>query len=574
MEGNAGGTNIFTMKKIVELIFIALACATLSCFSACSSDEPDSPGTDNPGTIAPDKPVPDPTGTVTMRLRHDTKAELGNLIMTADCNFHCNYGQIACIGKVSGLGNVTAIPKSGWSKDMAIEIGKGYVYYDSYDDRFYRIYTVSWLNPASDPDALVGVEIKYQQPFSGVDEAITVEDTNIVFTGEGGNQTIKFTNSSIIPSTVTVNNNCDWCSAYKFSSLNNGIYDGINLYVQSTDNPYDEASTDVTIETLSGRKTTLKVTRMGRAPYIHFSDGKTELELDGYYNGGNNYAFEIYTNLDPESINITPSVDWIHIDNVSRYREFSRVYFSFEANNTAVEREGSIILTTPKDAQCKAIVTIKQNATSFAKVPQKVYFDKTQQYITIDLPAPGVDVESDAQWCQTSIDGYKLLIGVDATSTDRTTNLKLAEGSYNIEVIQSKYTVGDVYNENGVKGTVIKMDGANRLIRSDLLGQAKYSTETKATGANSGYNGESNFMKIKAIPKWEEYYPAFALCDALNVNGVTGWYMPAINEICWESSATDKIWSSTEYNIYNAFTSDRGYNGKLVTYSVYAIRHF
>lgn len=360
MEGNAGGTNIFTMKKIVELIFIALACATLSCFSACSSDEPDSPGTDNPGTIAPDKPVPDPTGTVTMRLRHDTKAELGNLIMTADCNFHCNYGQIACIGKVSGLGNVTAIPKSGWSKDMAIEIGKGYVYYDSYDDRFYRIYTVSWLNPASDPDALVGVEIKYQQPFSGVDEAITVEDTNIVFTGEGGNQTIKSTNSSIIPFTVTVNNNCDWCSAPKFSSLNNVIYDGINLYVRST-NDLDEKSTDVTITTLSGRKTVLKVTQMGRAPYMHFSDGGTELLRSYPYYGGPSY-FDIYSNLGPSTIDITPSVDWIYIGQVVYDTGRIDVYYAISENNTGAPREGSIILTSSIDTQCKATYTIKQNA--------------------------------------------------------------------------------------------------------------------------------------------------------------------------------------------------------------------
>lgn len=367
IEGNAGGTNIFTMKKLVELIFIAFACATLSCFSACSSDEPDSPGTDNPGTIAPDKPVPDPTGTVTMRLRHDTETELGGLIMTADCNFHCNYGQIACIGKVSGLGNVTAIPMSGWSKDIAIEIGKGYVYYyyDSYRYQFYRIYTVSWLNPASDPDALVGVEIKYQQPFSGVDEAITVEDSNIVFTEEGGVQIIKFTNSSIIPFTVSVDNNCKWCSVDPYYSLQYGKYNSVSLYVNST-NDLDEKSTDVTITTLSGRKTVLKVTQMGKAPYMHFYGGETELDPGVHpYQGIDNHSFVIYSNLGPATIDITPSADWISIGKV--VYDTGRIYvdYSISANNTAAEREGSIILTTPKDTQCKATYTIKQAANPY-----------------------------------------------------------------------------------------------------------------------------------------------------------------------------------------------------------------
>ena len=37
---------------------------------------------------------------------------------------------IASIGPVSGLGNITVIPLTGWSDNVAVTIGNGYVYYD------------------------------------------------------------------------------------------------------------------------------------------------------------------------------------------------------------------------------------------------------------------------------------------------------------------------------------------------------------------------------------------------------------------------------------------------------------
>lgn len=80
---------------------------------------------------------------------------------------------------------------------------------------------------------------------------------------------------------------------------------------------------------------------------------------------------------------------------------------------------------------------------------------------------------------------------------------------------------------------------------------------------------------IKRIPNWQEFYPAFYLCDQLNTNGVSGWYLPAINE----SSLINcyYIWTSTEissdYAIVLSRYEENIYKGN-ETYSVYAVHKF
>ena len=58
---------------------------------------------------------------------------------------------------------------------------------------------------------------------------------------------------------------------------------------------------------------------------------------------------------------------------------------------------------------------------------------------------------------------------------------------------------------------------------------------------------------IKKISGWKTLYPAFALCDALNVGGVTGWYLPAYSELKRIKMETGWYWSSTEDRAYTAY---------------------
>ena len=117
------------------------------------------------------------------------------------------------------------------------------------------------------------------------------------------------------------------------------------------------------------------------------------------------------------------------------------------------------------------------------------------------------------------------------------------------------------------------MDGETRLVRSEKLGTAAYSTESFSLGASDRDNGMLNMTKVKQLSSWKKYYPAFLLCDELNVNGITGWYLPAMNE----NIGKDLAWSSTEGSDDNAYyfygTTARSSNKSTVR-DVYAVHRF
>ena len=126
------------------------------------------------------------------------------------------------------------------------------------------------------------------------------------------------------------------------------------------------------------------------------------------------------------------------------------------------------------------------------------------------------------------------------------------------------YKVGDLYNENGLKGVVFEVSADGRsgkilhLEDGDMMLWCNNSTESKRKiGANNIYDGEINMAAVKQIAGWLEKYPVFAYCNKLG----EGWYIPAQAE--WESiyrnksliepQLTDKLaehwyFSSTESN--------------------------
>lgn len=191
-----------------------------------------------------------------------------------------------------------------------------------------------------------------------------------------------------------------------------------------------------------------------------------------------------------------------------------------------------------------------------------------------ELPTPSTD----AEWCTVSVNGKNLTIRVTATSNNRTATISFKNKSEKIKVTQSKYAVGDEYNENNITGTVVYMNNEQRLIAKEV-GKAVWATENVLTGANDKNDGMINTDKIKKIPNWQTLYPAFALCDDLNKNGVTGWYLPAQNELSKSARINGILWSSTESNTSNAWyynysVHNSGSLSKSASYSVYAFHKF
>lgn len=439
---------------------------TVQVFTSCGKDE----GPIKNNTINPDTEVPDPTGTIrlSMRDRDNGRTYIDNIYIETE-NFE--GAKFASIGAVKGLGNVFNIPTTGWAYEVAVIPGNGYVAYSN--DKFYRIYVVDYILNTS--NGIIGADVKYQEPFKGIDEEIQLETNSLTFPASGGTQTITFKNSEIIPFEVETDVP-EWCSIQKTSTYDESfLANGINITVKPN-NSINMTEGSVKITTLHGKSSTITIVRSGEEPI-----------------------------------------------------------FNVDINN--------------------------------------IGFDKNSNYRTVNISTTLDDweAESSEEWCKFSKNGNKLTIQVTATDIDRKAIISFKESDTKIAIHQSKYAEGEIYNEDGVSGRVGYIGDDMRFIYREISDNAQWSTEYVLTGADSETDGEYNMNIIKRIPSWQELYPAFYLCDELNTNGVTGWYLPALEELSKIHTGT-YIWSSTEYDQFNAYINSP--RDKKDTRYVYAIRKF
>lgn len=192
-------------------------------FSSCSKD--DDAENDNGGVVInPDKNIPDPKGTVTLNIMigddENKRVDIngfGTIQINSAYNF-VGYGSgysFVSLGKLKGLGNVTAIPQYGWNASVAVNPGEGYVarlvsggYYDdnySYSEsyRYARLYVVSEI--AGTSGGVIGYTIKCQAPFV---LAPKFTESSLEFDAdEDLTKELTFVN----PTNVTVKSHPDWC---------------------------------------------------------------------------------------------------------------------------------------------------------------------------------------------------------------------------------------------------------------------------------------------------------------------------------------------------------------------------
>lgn len=186
-------------------------------FSSCSKD--DDAENDNGGVVInPDKNIPDPKGTITMNMMvGDDKDksvsinDFGTIQINSAYNFMgyegSSYYSFVSLGKMKGLGNVTAIPQDGWNYSVAVNPGEGYVvrykgYYDS-QARYARLYVVSEI--AGTSGGVIGYTIKCQAPFVF---APKFTESSLEFDAdEDLTKELTFVN----PTNVTVKSKPDWC---------------------------------------------------------------------------------------------------------------------------------------------------------------------------------------------------------------------------------------------------------------------------------------------------------------------------------------------------------------------------
>lgn len=653
------------MKKLLWLLAWSFALIA----SGCSSDDPDPDGGD---VVKPDQEVPDPTGTVELSMRNDDGTSLNGLYIGKDDNFHGSYWKIASVGSVKGLGNVASIPLAGWADKVSVTPGHGYVAYNSNSDEYYRIYVTEYMASAT-TGGVIGADIKYQKPFKGLDEAISLKQDKVVLPAEGGSEQLVFDNSSIVPFKVTSSE--EWCRVQKASTRDfSFLYDAI---VVSCDETYsaEDAKATVTIETLFGKKKEIEVTRAARGEFITLSQEECDF---GFNPSQSQYSVKVFTNVEPSDIKITSSGEWLRGEFSGRtYQSVRQVRWiegqpasratlenpvskgfniTAEGYAGAEKREGTITLSygnvksvlrvvqqgsdfklskydfkfkaeeeltqtvtwsgnlyyrnlcveLPEDANWFSAVfdydrltlTVQPNpfeesrsaiikicymgdgtwdgrteiaeieVTQEGAVPydRYVYFESPASNYTVSFPlTEGAKIISSADWCTATPNGSTLVIRATATTENRWAEISVEGVSSKIYVSQSKYKVGDTYSEDVITGTIYSMEqGVGRITRN-LEGSYAWSTENiDIQGATNYTDGRKNMAAIMAIPGWKDLYPAFAAVDALNVDGASGWYMPAKQEYKSYESVWDYVpWSSTQCDQNDAWTlkvlSDTGW---------------
>lgn len=675
------------MKKVFTITLFGLALA----LAGCGKADPD-----NGEHVGPNEKVDDPEGTVqiTMRNGNNGGTSLDNIYIDKADNFHIGYGGIASVGSVRGLGNVSTIPTAGWSGQVAVTPGKGYVAYDGYSDTYYRLYVMEYVESVA--GGIIGAEVKYQKPFKGLDQALEPEMTKVVLDPNlTSSQQVMFKNNSIIP--FKVESSEDWCRVQKASTRDQFfLFDAV---VISTENLYnaEEQTATVTITNLYGKSSTIEVTKPGRGSFIEASVQDVQF---GYSDRAQWQDVGIFTNVDPADIQVSSDTDWLSgtIQSAS-YKPTRAVQFidgkqtranlenpvnrnlriqcegylgmgerkgtitltyqqakvsinvtqagsNFSISDTNIELGGTEDLTkkikyyyggldysnyiidysadsaewlnvsfdwnyitiqaqaNPSEQSREATVTISYNSGDtkyeLGKLnirqkgaeykDQKVYFQSSASNYTLVFPvAKDRKITSSADWCTATPSGGNLVIRASATTENRSATISIEGISAKIYVSQSKYKIGDDYSENGVEGKVYSMENGEGHIYHNFGNQsAAWSTENVSLAdAASMTDGKANTQAIKVIPGWQDLYPAFAVVDGLNTNGVTGWYIPAIDQLRFMDNLavySGYYWSSTGVDANQAYYcycsgsqmnhSSNSHTAKATIYGLIAIHDF
>ena len=585
--------------KLLGRVFTFLLLAIT--FVACSSDND---SIDGDGNIKPDVNVNDPAGTVSLsmmkgRTIYDGATGIGSIYIGDDYNF--DGGAFISLGTVKGLGNVSYIPTTGWANKVSVRCDNGYVAYS--DGDFYRIFVEKEI--VGTTGGIIGYDVKYQAPFKGKDLELELPATSVSFDKKGGTENIVFNNKEFV--VFTAKSSEDWCqiiptSTYNYSFLANGIQ-----IIAQPSNVAATTEATITLTTAYGKKKEIKVTRGGVDPYLTLDETSVTLDAKECER-----QVGLNTNIQKEDLTISNTASsWCKAEFVDQTRAIhasaarikfvgnkpakavkaanaagSASYYALvlkaNSNDKETERKGVVTLKS-KDGKKSVTLNIVQKGM-FIPSQTKVGFDKNHSNKTITINT-NIDWEpsSNQSWCTTSRSGNNLTIRAtpySGSTANRKATISFKGLSTKIEVDQSKYAVGDEYNENGVKGQVVCMNDTIRYVGKDV-GEAAWSTETVLTGATDKNDGRVNMAIIKKISGWKDLYPAFALCDALNTGNVTGWYLPTKEELYYiynGGRSDNDYWSSTEYDVDNAnyyyYYSYGSPTSKGVKYKVKAVHRF
>ena len=439
----------------------------------------------------------------------------------------------------------------------------------------------------------------------GVDPYLTLNETSVTLDAKECKRQIGL-NTNIQKEDLTISNTASsWCKAefvdqtraihasaarIKFvgnkpakavkaaNAAGSASYYALVLKANSNDKDTERKGT-ITLKSKDGKKSVTLNVIQDKA-YLYVKDkGYNKASFDNEER--NATIGTVYTSLEYEDLQVSCNEAWCKPELQKSYGQII-LNANISKNTTEKSREAKIVISN-KTKTLSFTLTVSQSGVKFIPSQTKVGFDKNYSNKTITINT-NIDWEASTNqsWCTISKNGNNLTIRAtpySGSAANRKATISFKGLSTKIEVDQSKYALGDEYNENGVKGQVICINDTIRYVGKDV-GNAVWSNESVLTGANNEYDGRVNMAIIKKISGWKDLYPAFALCDALNTGNVTGWYLPATKELsdiyAKGNGIRSYFWSSTEYSVNQAYRNYKGWSQdqKKESYKVKAVHRF
>lgn len=224
------------MKK--QKIFGAMTAVTLLCLGLASCGSDPIEVTQMQSLQIPDVTTSDPTGTVVVKFQKGSSSNeqsvgVGKIYVDNAGNFTSDPGQyygtyyanggieFASVGKVNGLGSIKTIPSGGWSENIAVVAGTGYIVQRRFplyingesnyvDFGYARMYVVSVSSTE--------VTVKYQYP---IPMPIKLDTSEFTFDSNGGSIIVGLE----IATTFEIVSQPAWCQCQRFQ------YSGITISV-------------------------------------------------------------------------------------------------------------------------------------------------------------------------------------------------------------------------------------------------------------------------------------------------------------------------------------------------------
>lgn len=269
------------------------------------------------------------------------------------------------------LGGILGFPKIGYGKQTAVLKGYGYVFYNEYSDEgngrskeiLSRLFIEDEITDKS--GNILGYRALYENPYYGKDQEIKLPKDEISFKGDGGSDTLLFTDGE--PMIIECKSSASWCRAYGKKREDAPSYGEfpckIGVVIEAGKSDTVGVSTAmVEVKTKYGKEKTIKVTREAAMPRLSFYEDESEdksIPVKGCA-----WNIRLDTNIPFEDIEIDNTAsEWCDakLDTKSiDYDKYNVLSLNAKPNNSGKNRSGTITLKYKKGSESLTL-NVKQD---------------------------------------------------------------------------------------------------------------------------------------------------------------------------------------------------------------------